>query len=72
MGISENQTAIDSYNYESFTRSESAGRSTEFKNALRAGEEAPDFDLQTLEGERVRLAAFRGKKHVLLEFGSIT
>jgi peroxiredoxin len=62
----------DSYNYESFSRSESAGKSTEFKSALRAGEDAPDFDLPDLDGERVRLSAFRGEKHVLLEFGSIT
>ena len=27
---------------------------------------------ETLEGERVCLSAFRGRKHVLLEFGSIT
>jgi peroxiredoxin len=62
----------DSYNYETFSRSESAGKSTEFRNTLRAGEDAPDFDLPALDGERVRLSAFRGKKHVLLEFGSIT
>jgi hypothetical protein len=66
------QSAIETYNYESFTSSESVGKSTEFKNALRAGEEAPGFELPTVEGERVSLAAFRGKKHVLLEFGSIT
>jgi peroxiredoxin len=60
------------YNYESFMRSESAGKSTEFKNGLRAGEEAPDFELPGLDGDRVRLSALRGKKHVLLEFGSIT
>jgi peroxiredoxin len=39
---------------------------------LRAGEDAPEFDLPSLEGERVRLSALRGQKHVLLEFGSIT
>ncbi len=72
MPISDGQNIIDTYNYESFTRSESAGKSSEFKNSLRAGEEAPDFNLPTLEGERVRLSAFRGKKHVLLEFGSVT
>lgn len=64
--------SADTYNYVSFTRSESAGKSGEFKNSLRAGEEAPDFDLPTLEGGRIRLSDFRGKKHVLLEFGSIT
>ncbi|MCH7571057.1 MAG: redoxin domain-containing protein [Deltaproteobacteria bacterium] len=41
-------------------------------SSLRAGEEAPDFELPTLDGERVRLSQFRGHKHVLLEFGSIT
>jgi peroxiredoxin len=63
---------METYNYESFSRSESAGKSTEFKNFLRAGEEAPDFEVPTLEGKTVRLSAFRGKRHVLLEFGSIT
>jgi peroxiredoxin len=64
--------AIETYNYDSFARSESAGKSTEFKNSLWTGEEAPDFELASLEGGRISLAAFRGKKHILLEFGSIT
>jgi peroxiredoxin len=72
MMISNREHRAEQYNYESFTRSESAGKSSEFKNSLRAGDEAPDFELTTLEGEKVRLAEFRGKKHVLLEFGSIT
>ncbi len=62
----------DSYNYDTFTRSEGAGKSDDFKVRLRAGDDAPDFELATLEGERVSLSQFRGKKHVLLEFGSIT
>jgi hypothetical protein len=62
----------ETYNYESFSRSESAGKSNEFKTSLRAGEEAPDFELTSLDGDRVRLSALRSKKHVLLEFGSIT
>jgi hypothetical protein len=60
------------YNYDSFSRSSSEGKSNEFKNSLRAGDEALDFDLPNLEGDRVRLSDFRGKKHVLIEFGSIT
>ena len=64
--------AVDEYNYGSFTRSESAGRSSDFKQRLRAGDEAPDFELPTPEGEKVRLSQFRGQQHVLLEFGSIT
>jgi peroxiredoxin len=72
MAISDIRNIMENYNYESFTRSESAGKSNEFKGSLRAGEEAPDFELPTLEGNRVRLSALRGRKHVLLEFGSIT
>lgn len=72
MAVPDVQNVIETYNYESFSRSESAGKSNEFKNSLRAGEEAPDFKLPTLEGDRVRLSNFRGSKHVLLEFGSIT
>lgn len=72
MAIPNTRSIIEAYNYESFTRSESVGKSNEFKGSLRAGEEAPDFELPTLDGDRVRLSAFRGKKHVLLEFGSIT
>lgn len=64
--------AGDGYNYESFSRSSSEGKSGDFKSSLRAGDEAPDFELPTVEGDRVRLSAFRGRKHVLLEFGSIT
>jgi len=60
------------YNYRHFTRSEARGKSGEFMQRLRVGEEAPDFDLPTPEGERGRLSRFRGHKHVLLEFGSIT
>lgn len=63
---------VMAYNYDTFTRAQSVGASAEFKSRLRAGEEAPDFELPTLEGERVRLSQFRGQKHVLLEFGSIT
>jgi peroxiredoxin len=38
----------------------------------RIGTAAPDFVLTDLDGIRVSLAEFKGKKHVLLEFGSIT
>jgi hypothetical protein len=72
MSRPEEQDSFDEYNYKAFTRSESAGKSGEFKISLRAGEEAPDFELATAEGERIRLSKFRGKQHVLLEFGSIT
>lgn len=32
------------------------------------GQEAPDFELPDLNGYRVRLSSFRGKKVVLLAF----
>ena len=63
---------VTMYNYSSFSRSESAGRSGEFKERLRAGDEAPDFELPTPDGELVRLSQYRELRHVLLEFGSIT
>lgn len=72
MAGSNVENIVETYNYASFSRSESAGKSNEFKSTLRAGEEAPDFELPTLDGERVRLSALHGKKHILLEFGSIT
>jgi len=43
-----------------------------FREVLRVGQEAPDFLARDLEGNPVRLADFRGRKNVLLEFGSIT
>lgn len=64
--------SVSAYNYETFNRSESSAKAGDFAARLRAGEEAPDFALPTLEGETVRLSGFNGRKHVLLEFGSIT
>lgn len=63
---------VAAYNYAHFSRSQSSGHSDQFKTTLRAGDQAPDFELPTPEGEVVRLSSFRGQKHVVLEFGSIT
>lgn len=42
-------------------------------DTLRVGEEAPDFTLKTSDGKReVRLSEFRGKRPVVLVFGSYT
>lgn len=38
---------------------------------VQPGSEAPDFELETTGGERVRLSALRGRP-VLLHFGSAT
>lgn len=43
------------------------------REATRPGDPAPDFALQTLDGKQtVRLSEFRGKKPVVLIFGSYT
>jgi hypothetical protein len=63
---------IEAYNYARFVRSESTGRSEEFRKQLRAGDVAPDFELPDLDGTSIRLSALHGRKHVVLEFGSIT
>lgn len=64
--------SVAEYNYSTFTTSEARGKTKQFANGLHAGDEAPDFDMPTLEGERVRLSQFRGEKYVVLEFGAIT
>ena len=41
--------------------------------SLKPGDEAPDFDLQTVDKTaRVKLSDFRGKRPVVLVFGSYT
>lgn len=41
--------------------------------ALQIGDEAPDFDLETLDHKsRVRLSSYRGDRPVVLVFGSYT
>jgi peroxiredoxin len=60
------------YNYEHF----SAELFRELENARftgpLAGESAPDFKGTTLDGKKVRLSDYRGRKNVLLVFGSVT
>jgi peroxiredoxin len=62
----------DEYNYTTFTTSEARGKTKQFANTLHAGDDAPDFEMPTLEGERVALSQYRGNKYVVLEFGAIT
>lgn len=63
---------VDEYNYSTFTTSEARGKTKVFASVVHAGEEAPDFQLPTLDGEMVRLSQFLGEKYVVLEFGAIT
>jgi peroxiredoxin len=61
------------YNYESFNRRQLV---KEFARspwrAPKPGDKAPDFQLRSLDGEKVRLSDFRGRQNVVLTFGSAT
>ena len=65
-----------SYNYERFDvyveRGQDEREFGAFPNMLRAGEQAPDGELQLLDGERVRLSDLWRRSGVVLEFGSFT
>ena len=61
---------MDSYNHDSFGQCDMGVPG--FSSAAQVGTKAPDFTLTDLDGKKVSLNDFRGKKHVLLEFGSIT
>ena len=43
-----------------------------FRSHLKVGMAAPDFEIEKLDGGSLKLSDFRGKKHVVLEFGCIT
>lgn len=61
---------MDSYNYDSFGQCEVG--TPDFGLVAQVGTKAPEFNLTDLDSGKVSLADFRGKKHVILEFGSIT
>jgi peroxiredoxin len=66
----------DTYNRPTYSRDEyqhiQALSNLDFQPALHVGDEAPHFQVTGLDGELVRLSDFRGKKHVVFEFGCIT
>jgi peroxiredoxin len=61
---------MENYNYESFGDHQCGA--PDFRSVAQIGSPAPDFTLSDLDGNQVSLSSFRDKKHVLLEFGSIT
>jgi len=61
---------MDSYNYASYGQCDVGA--PEFRDVAKVGSQAPNFSLSDLDGNHVSLSSFKGKKHVLLEFGSIT
>jgi peroxiredoxin len=61
---------MDSYNYEGYGQCNVGA--PDFNSVVKVGTKAPEFTLTGLDGKPVSLTEFLGKKHVLLEFGSIT
>ena len=62
------------YNYDEFNRNSLAKDfvKNKFGGAPQPGASAPDFELRTIEGNKVRLSDFEGEKNVVLSFGSAT
>ncbi len=71
--ITPSQDSIHAYNYEHFWLKHFVAdlRRTAQGVGLRPGSQAPDFELESTEGDRFRLAQARGRP-VLLHFGSGT
>ena len=63
---------MTSYNYQHFTRELLEGLEKGSFSGPEPGERAPDFKGITLDGKTFKLSDFRGKKNVLLVFGSAT
>ena len=65
--------APDAYNIDTYYREINfETRERFFSGPVRVGQPAPDFDLPTIAGGRVRLAELRQRGHVALIFGCFT
>lgn len=67
------QHELDEYNYEHFRMKHllaDLGRTMQAEG-VRPGQEGPDFDLESTDGQRTRLSSLRGRP-VVLHFGSST
>ena len=61
------------YNYERFRREMQEGHASDrWNRSPEPGDQAPDFELQSLAGEMVRLKDFKGNSNVVITFGSAT
>lgn len=63
---------LGTYNYERFSRKILDELEHAHFSGPEPGERAPDFRASALSGETIRLSDFRGRKNVLLLFGSLT
>ena len=72
-GLASSDNDLRTYNYDHFWLKHFVAdlRRTAQGAGLRPGSTAPDFDLESTEGDRFQLAAARGRP-VLLHFGSGT
>ena len=60
------------YNYERFTSDMMRRLMMADFPGPQPGDRAPDFEGRTLDGDRIRLSDYRGRKNVVLTFGSAT
>ncbi len=61
---------MDAYNRHSF--GQDGQEPSNFDSVARVGSPAPNFTLPDIDGKPVSLSDFKGRKHVVLEFGNIT
>lgn len=62
----------DTYNYPHFLAGPDDATFEWFRHNLRVGEEAPDFEAVTVDGERLRLSDYTADQTVVIEFGNLT
>jgi peroxiredoxin len=61
------------YNYRRFSREQlQKALSRKQMSGPKPGEKAPDFELESLDGEKIRLSDYAGTANVVLTFGSAT
>src|SRR6516165_11051418 len=60
------------YNLEEFTSAAPSSANAGETMAAKIGVAAPEFEAEDLNGAVVRLADFRGKKHVVMMTGAVT
>lgn len=63
---------ISRYNYEAFTREMLRKEMAQQNRGPKPGERAPEFEIESVEGETIRLSDYLGEKNVVLTFGSAT